>query len=163
MIIITIDHIEGRKITKTVGLVKGSTIRARHIGRDIMAFIRNLVGGEINDYVMQNQNFNSNLSISISRNINEDIKFNLVLGNEIDNGQNRIQSMSGEEITIKDLSSLIARIVNYDGTIKWDTSKPAGQPRRRLDVSRAEKEFGFKASTNLETGLKKTIDWYLNQ
>jgi GDP-L-fucose synthase len=51
--------------------------------------------------------------------------------------------------------------MNFKGEIRWDTSKPDGQPRRRLDTSRAEKEFGFRAKTNFEEGLKKTIDWYM--
>ena len=68
---------------------------------------------------------------------------------------------SGREISIKDLIRLICRLMDFKGEIRWDTSKPDGQPRRLLDVSRAEKEFGFKARTNFEEGLKKTIDWYL--
>lgn len=67
---------------------------------------------------------------------------------------------SGMEISIKDLAGLIARLMEFDGEIRWDVTKPDGQPRRRLDVSRAEKEFGFRAQTNFEEGLKKTIAWY---
>ncbi|MDP3991303.1 MAG: GDP-L-fucose synthase [Candidatus Colwellbacteria bacterium] len=70
---------------------------------------------------------------------------------------------SGKEISIKDLAELICRLSNYEGEIRWDTSKPDGQPRRLLDISRAEKEFGFKARTPFEEGLKKTIDWYLSK
>ncbi len=68
---------------------------------------------------------------------------------------------SGWEITIKDLVETIARIMRFEGEIKWDASKPDGQPRRLLDVSRAEREIGFKAQTSLETGLNRTIEWYL--
>jgi GDP-L-fucose synthase len=68
---------------------------------------------------------------------------------------------AGFEITIKDLAELIAKLIGYDGEIKWNTSMPDGQPRRCLDVSRAEKYFGFKATTPFEDGLKKTIDWYI--
>ncbi len=68
---------------------------------------------------------------------------------------------SGMEISIKDLTELICRLMDYHGEIRWDATKPDGQPRRSLDVSRAEKEFGFKAKTDFETGLKKTIDWYV--
>lgn len=64
---------------------------------------------------------------------------------------------SGMEISIKDLAETICRLADYKGEIRWDTSKPDGQLRRKLDVSRAEKEFGFKAKTNFETGLRKTI------
>lgn len=68
---------------------------------------------------------------------------------------------SGMEIKIKDLIETIAKLMDYKGEIKWDTSKPDGQPRRMLDVSRAEKEFGFKAKVGFEEGLKQTIDWYI--
>jgi GDP-L-fucose synthase len=67
---------------------------------------------------------------------------------------------SGMEITIKDLTETICRLMAYPGEIHWDPTKPDGQPRRMLDVSRAEKEFGFKAKTGFEEGLKKTIEWY---
>lgn len=68
----------------------------------------------------------------------------------------------GKEISIKELAGLICRLMNFEGEIRWNTTKPDGQPRRCLDVSRAEKEFGFLAKTNFETGLKKTIKWYLS-
>lgn len=64
------------------------------------------------------------------------------------------------EISIKDLAELIARLVGFKGKIKWDTGKPDGQPRRRLDTSRAEREFGFKAKMDFEEGLRRTIEWY---
>lgn len=67
---------------------------------------------------------------------------------------------SGSEIKIKDLVNMIARISRFDGEIRWQQSKPDGQPRRRLDVSRALEKFGFRASTSLEEGLRKTIEWY---
>jgi GDP-L-fucose synthase len=67
---------------------------------------------------------------------------------------------SGMEISIKDLVELIARLMDYHGEIRWDSTKPDGQPRRRLDTSRAEREFGFKAKTGFEEGLAKTIAWY---
>jgi GDP-L-fucose synthase len=68
---------------------------------------------------------------------------------------------AGREIKIKDLVSLIKDYTGFNGKIVWDKSKPDGQPRRMLDVSRAKKEFGFTAKTSFETGLKKTIEWYL--
>ncbi|MBI4546950.1 MAG: GDP-L-fucose synthase [Ignavibacteriae bacterium] len=68
---------------------------------------------------------------------------------------------SGMEISIKDLLETIARYTGFKGKIAWDTTKPNGQPRRCLDVSRAEREFGFKARTNFEEGLRRTIEWYL--
>jgi len=67
---------------------------------------------------------------------------------------------SGFEISIKDLVKSIAKLMDFKGEIKWDKTKPDGQPKRRLDVSKAEKEFGFKAKTNFEEGLKKTIEDY---
>ncbi len=67
---------------------------------------------------------------------------------------------SGEEISIRDLASKIAEMTGFVGRIVWDTSRPNGQPRRRLDVSRAEREFGFRATTPLELGLRKAIEWY---
>jgi len=67
---------------------------------------------------------------------------------------------SGNEISIHDLVHLIARLTGYQGEIAWDRSKPNGQPRRRLDITRAEKLFGFRAHTGLEEGLSRTIAWY---
>jgi GDP-L-fucose synthase len=63
---------------------------------------------------------------------------------------------------IKELTNLIAKLLKYDGTIKWDRTKPDGQPRRMLDTSRARKEFSFQAKTDFKAGLKKTIEWYLS-
>ena len=70
---------------------------------------------------------------------------------------------SAFEITIKDLAIIISKMVGYEGEIRFDVTKPDGQPRRKLDVSRAKKEFGFESRTNFEEGLKKTISWYINQ
>jgi GDP-L-fucose synthase len=70
---------------------------------------------------------------------------------------------AGFEITIKDLVKLIARLTGFKGKIEWDTSKPDGQPRRYLDTSKAQREFGFKAKTGFEEGLKRTIEWYAKQ
>ena len=68
---------------------------------------------------------------------------------------------SGMEISIKDLAELICKLMNFKGEIRWDASKPDGQPRRRLDTSKAKKEFGFVAKINFEEGLKRTIQWYI--
>jgi GDP-L-fucose synthase len=68
---------------------------------------------------------------------------------------------AGFEISIKDLVGLITKLTGFDGKIIWDKTKPDGQPRRVLDVSKAKKEFEFRAKTNLEEGLKKTIDWFV--
>jgi GDP-L-fucose synthase len=68
---------------------------------------------------------------------------------------------SGKEISIGKLAEIIAEVVGFKGRIAWDTTKPNGQPRRCLDVSRAEREFGFCARTPFEEGLRRTIKWYL--
>jgi GDP-L-fucose synthase len=67
---------------------------------------------------------------------------------------------SGNEISIKDLTELIIRLTGFEGGLIWDTSKPNGQPRRGLDVSRAERYFGWKAQVSFEDGLRRTIEWY---
>jgi GDP-L-fucose synthase len=67
---------------------------------------------------------------------------------------------TGEEISIRELAELIGELTGYDGDIVWDTTKPNGQPRRKLDVSRAEELFGFRAGTLLRDGLEHTIAWY---
>ncbi len=69
---------------------------------------------------------------------------------------------AGFEISIKDLTERIAKLTGFTGKIEWDLSKPNGQPRRCLDTSKAENEFGFKARTFFEEGLKKTIEWYIS-
>jgi len=67
---------------------------------------------------------------------------------------------SGMEISIKDLVQLICKLMDFKGEIRWDTSRPDGQPSRMLDISRAKKEFDFRAKTKFEEGLKRTIEWY---
>ena len=66
----------------------------------------------------------------------------------------------GEEVSIRDLAQTIAEATRFHGKIRWDATKPNGQPRRMLDVSRARERFGFKAATPFEVGLTKTIDWF---
>jgi len=70
---------------------------------------------------------------------------------------------TGNEISIKELANLISTLMEYNGTIIWDTTKPDGQPRRCLDTSKAERILQFKAKTNLMNGLQQTIDWYRKQ
>ncbi len=67
---------------------------------------------------------------------------------------------SGVEISIRELAETIAELVGYKGELRWDTSKPNGQPRRNVDVRRAEAGFGFRARTDFRTGLRETIEWY---
>ena len=64
------------------------------------------------------------------------------------------------EITIRGLTELIARLTGFSGEIRWDASKPNGQPRRNLDTTRATRLFGFKAHTRFEEGLRRTVEWY---
>ena len=86
----------------------------------------------------------------------------IVLATEAYSGRDPVNIGAGFEITIKELIGLIASLMGYTGEIRWDTSKPDGQPRRMLDISRAQKEFGFTASTSFKKGLAKTIAWYRN-
>ncbi|MEN6572104.1 MAG: GDP-L-fucose synthase [Anaerolineaceae bacterium] len=90
----------------------------------------------------------------------EDAAEGILLAAENYNSSEPVNLGSGMEISIKDLVELIARLTGFEGKLVWDTSKPNGQPRRRLDVSRAEKEFGFRAKVNFEEGLRRTIEWY---
>ena len=91
----------------------------------------------------------------------EDAAEGILLAAEKYNSSEPVNLGSGMEISIKDLITLIAKLTGFDGEIIWDASKPNGQPRRRLDVTRAEREFGFKAQVNFEEGLRRTIDWYV--
>ena len=75
-------------------------------------------------------------------------------------GADPVNLGSGEEISIRELAELIAELTGFDGEIVWDPSRPNGQPRRRLDTSRAEALFGFRARTPLREGLQQTIAWY---
>lgn len=93
----------------------------------------------------------------------EDAAEGLLLATERYNRREPFNLGSGQEISIRDLAQLIARLTGYQGEIVWDTSKPNGQPRRALDTSRAEEYFGFRAQMPLEEGLRRTINWYLNQ
>jgi GDP-L-fucose synthase len=86
----------------------------------------------------------------------------IVLATELYDDPKPVNLGSGEEVAIKDLAELIAKLVGFEGELRWDPSKPDGQPRRRLDTSRAESEFGFRARTSLEAGLRATIDWYVD-
>ena len=70
---------------------------------------------------------------------------------------------TGREITIRELVELIGNLTGFRGTIEWDASKPDGQPRRMLDTSRAKERFGFEAEVDLETGLRRTIDWWVRE
>ncbi|MHC4525808.1 MAG: NAD-dependent epimerase/dehydratase family protein, partial [Planctomycetota bacterium] len=86
----------------------------------------------------------------------------IVLSTEKYDGPEPVNIGAGFEITIKDLVEKIARLTGFSGQIRWDATKPDGQPRRCLDTTRAKEYFGFEATTNFDEGLKATIDWYRN-
>ncbi|MBA7695660.1 GDP-L-fucose synthase [subsurface metagenome] len=90
----------------------------------------------------------------------EDCAEAIILATEKYNKSDPVNIGTAFEISIKKLAYLIAKLTGFDGKIAWDTSKPDGQPRRRLDTTKAEKGFGFKAKTPFEEGLRKTIEWY---
>ena len=91
----------------------------------------------------------------------EDAAEGIALATQYYNRSDPVNLGSNFEISIKDLTELIARLTGFEGRVRWDTSKPNGQPRRKLDTTRAKEYFGFSAKTNFEDGLRKTIDWYL--
>lgn len=93
----------------------------------------------------------------------EDAAEGIALAAERYNGSEPVNLGSGQEISIKDLAQSIAQLTGFEGKLVWDTSKPNGQPRRALDVSRAEQYFGFRAQMPFEEGLRRTIRWYVNQ
>ena len=90
----------------------------------------------------------------------EDAAEGILLAAEKYNRSNPVNLGSDLEISVKDLAELIAKLCGYKGKIRWDSSQPDGQPRRKLDTSRAEREFDFRSKTDFEEGLKRTIDWY---
>lgn len=93
----------------------------------------------------------------------EDAAEGILLATERYNGNVPVNLGSGNEISIKDLVHLLARLTKFDGDIHWDTTRPDGQPRRCLDTTKAEELFGFRAHTSLEKGLGRTIDWYMKE
>jgi GDP-L-fucose synthase len=90
----------------------------------------------------------------------EDCVEGLVLAAERYDGEEPVNLGTGEEIAIRDLASLVAELTGFTGRIRWDASRPNGQPRRRLDTARAERLFGFTARVPLREGIAQTIAWY---
>jgi GDP-L-fucose synthase len=84
----------------------------------------------------------------------------ILLATEKYNSAEPVNIGSGFEIRIRELAEKMAKLTGFDGEIWWDSSKPDGQPRRRLDVSRAREHFGFEAKMPFDEGLRATIDWY---
>ncbi len=87
----------------------------------------------------------------------------ILLATEHYNGDEPVNVGAGFEITIKDLAEKIAELTGFEGELRWDSSKPDGQPRRCLDTSRAKEYFGFEARTDFDEGLEATIKWYREQ
>jgi GDP-L-fucose synthase len=90
----------------------------------------------------------------------EDAARGIVLASERYDSADPVNLGVGSEITIRDLTELIVRLTGFKGEVRWDATKPNGQPRRALDTSRARERFGFDAATSFEDGLRRTIDWY---
>ncbi|MDF2667926.1 MAG: fcl [Paenibacillus sp.] len=90
----------------------------------------------------------------------EDAAEGIILATERYEDSEPVNIGSGQEVSIKDLAESISRLVGYEGQIVWNSDKPNGQPRRRLDVRRAAERFGFTAQTPMEEGLRKVIEWY---
>ena len=90
----------------------------------------------------------------------DDAAAGIVLAAERYDGPEPVNLGIGQEITIRQLVELIARLTRFQGEIHWDSTKPDGQPRRALDTSRARERFGFTARTSFEDGLRRTIEWY---
>jgi len=90
----------------------------------------------------------------------EDCARAIVLAAERYDGSDPVNIGAGWEISIKDLAETIAKHVGYTGEIVWDTTKPNGQPRRKLDVSRARDYFGFEARVSFDEGIRRTVEWW---
>ena len=93
----------------------------------------------------------------------EDIAEGIVLAAEKYNKSDPVNLASGNEISIKKLALFIKKQIRYEGNILWDSSKPSGPKRRVIDINKAKNEFGYRVTTSLEKGIKKTVDWYINQ
>ncbi len=90
----------------------------------------------------------------------DDCAEGIFLASERYEGSEPVNLGTGEEISIRELAELVAELTGFEGELVWDSSKPNGQPRRQLDVSRAEQLFGFRARTPLRTGIERTVSWY---
>ena len=93
----------------------------------------------------------------------DDVANGIVLAAENYNDHLPVNLSSDDEISIKDLANLISKLMQFEGKIKWDKSKPNGQPRRRVSNKRAKESFRFKPETNIEDGLRNTIEWFYSQ
>lgn len=93
----------------------------------------------------------------------DDAAEGILLATEHYNGADPVNLGSGREISIHDLAQVVAKYTGFEGEIRWDASKPNGQPRRCLDTSRAREAFGFSARIDLEEGLRRTVEWLAAQ
>jgi GDP-L-fucose synthase len=93
----------------------------------------------------------------------EDAARGIAMATETYDGAEPVNLGAGFEVTIRDLAERIASYTGFSGEIRWDATKPDGQPRRCLDTSRAQRLFGFRATTSFEEGLRRTIEWYRKQ
>jgi GDP-L-fucose synthase len=92
----------------------------------------------------------------------DDAAEGLLLGAERYDDSAPVNLGSGEEISIRELATAVARATGFEGRFVWDASQPNGQPRRRLDVTRARERFGFTAKVSFAEGLRRTVAWYLD-
>jgi GDP-L-fucose synthase len=93
----------------------------------------------------------------------EDAARGILMAAERYNDSEPVNLGTSNEISIRDLAEKIADLTGFEGQLEWDTSKPNGQPRRKLDTSRAKEAFGFESEANFDAGLQRTIDWYMAQ
>jgi GDP-L-fucose synthase len=92
----------------------------------------------------------------------QDAAEGLIRGAESYDSSDPVNLGSGQEISIKDLAQLIADATGFQGQFRWDTTRPNGQPRRRLDVTRAQERFGFSAQVSFKQGIEQTVNWFVN-
>ena len=87
----------------------------------------------------------------------------LFLAAEKYNNSDPVNLASGNEIAVKEIALLIKKKIGYEGNVVWDSNKPVGPERRKIDINKAKNEFGYQVITSLEEGVQKTIDWYMSK
>ena len=93
----------------------------------------------------------------------EDIAEGIVSAAERYNKSDPINLASGKEVKVKEIAFLIKKKIGYEGNIIWDSNKPVGSKRRKVDINKAKNEFDYKVTTSLEEGVQKTINWYMKK